>query len=145
LIKDRCGCPPPPRVSIEHTDRMLVYGYCKPSIQSSIEAWLFPTASLAVVGEKLGTNPWIGQPSCYGLCREPFFLGLWICSNLLTATRNVAICGPHEIRMVESHMWTKREKRVTCWSGFLLQGVHWFESPRLSDMSTACLWQSWCK
>jgi hypothetical protein len=26
--------------------------------------------------------------------------------------------------------------------GFPLQGVHRFESPRLSDMSTACLWQS---
>jgi hypothetical protein len=32
-----------------------------------------PTASLAVVGEKLGTDPRIGQPTCCGLCREPFF------------------------------------------------------------------------
>jgi hypothetical protein len=41
--------------------------------------------------------------------------------------------------MVEGHTWTEREKRVTCWSGFALQGVHQFELPRLSDMSTACL------
>jgi hypothetical protein len=27
------------------------------------------------------------------------------------------------------------EAYVLCWSGFLLQGVHRFESPRLSDMS----------
>jgi hypothetical protein len=27
------------------------------------------------------------------------------------------------------------EAYVSCWSGFLLQGVHRFESPRLSDMS----------
>jgi hypothetical protein len=27
------------------------------------------------------------------------------------------------------------EAYVSCWSGFLLQGVHQFESPRLLDMS----------
>jgi hypothetical protein len=32
-----------------------------------------PTTSLAGLGEKLGTDPWIGQPVCCGLCREPFF------------------------------------------------------------------------
>jgi hypothetical protein len=30
---------------------------------------------MAVLGEKLGTDPQIGQPSCRGLGREPFFLG----------------------------------------------------------------------
>jgi hypothetical protein len=25
--------------------------------------------------EKLGTDPWIGRPSCCGLCQEPFFSG----------------------------------------------------------------------
>jgi hypothetical protein len=34
-----------------------------------------PTASLVGLGEKLGTDPRIGQPSHCGLCREPFFLG----------------------------------------------------------------------
>jgi hypothetical protein len=34
-----------------------------------------PTASMAILGEKLGRNPWIGQPVCYGLCREIFFSG----------------------------------------------------------------------
>jgi hypothetical protein len=33
-----------------------------------------PLASLACSGEKLGTDPWFGQPACCGLCREPFFL-----------------------------------------------------------------------
>jgi hypothetical protein len=46
---------------------------------------------------------------------------------------------PCEIRMIEDHKQTVREKHVACWSGFLLQGVHQFESPRLSDMSTAYL------
>jgi hypothetical protein len=30
---------------------------------------------MATLGEKLGTNPQIGQPACCGLCREPFFSG----------------------------------------------------------------------
>jgi hypothetical protein len=34
-----------------------------------------PPASLAGSGEKLGTDPRIGQPTCRGLCREPFFSG----------------------------------------------------------------------
>jgi hypothetical protein len=32
-----------------------------------------PTVSMVVLGEKLGMNPRIGQPSCCGLDREPFF------------------------------------------------------------------------
>jgi hypothetical protein len=40
------------------------------------------------------------------------------------------MCGPHEIRMVEGPTWTECGKRVVCWSGFPLWGVH-----RLSDMS----------
>jgi hypothetical protein len=34
-----------------------------------------PTTSMAVLGEKLGTDPWIDQPTCCGLCWEPFFSG----------------------------------------------------------------------
>jgi hypothetical protein len=45
-----------------------------------------PPASLAGSGEKLGTDPRIGQPACYGLCREPFFSGavgsVQICQHL---------------------------------------------------------------
>jgi hypothetical protein len=40
--------------------------------------------------------------------------------------------------MVLDHMRTERRKRVVCWSGFPLQGVHRFKSPQLSDM-TKCL------
>jgi hypothetical protein len=49
---------------------------------------------------------------------SPSFRGQWICSNLLMTVRKVAICGPCEIHMVEGHTWTKRGKRVACWSGF---------------------------
>jgi hypothetical protein len=34
-----------------------------------------PTASLVGSREKLGMDPWIGQPVCCGLCQEPFFSG----------------------------------------------------------------------
>jgi hypothetical protein len=46
----------------------------KPSSLPSIEGGFTPTASMASSREKLGTDPWIGQPLCHGLCREPFFL-----------------------------------------------------------------------
>jgi hypothetical protein len=51
------------------------YGPVKPIGCLSIESCLFPTASLAVVGETLGTDPLIRQSSRCGLCWEPFFLG----------------------------------------------------------------------
>jgi hypothetical protein len=91
---------------------------------------------MAGLGEKLGMDPWIGQPLGCGLCREQ-----WLCPSLLMIMQNVAICGPREIRMVLDHTWIERGKHVTCWSGFPLQGVHRFESPRLSDMSN-CLFVS---
>jgi hypothetical protein len=36
--------------------------------------------------------------------------------------------------MVEGRTRTERGLRVTCWSGFSLEGVYRFESPRLSYM-----------
>jgi hypothetical protein len=51
------------------------YGSGKPSRWLSTEVCLFPTASLAVVEEKLGRDPWIRRSSNCGLCREPFFSG----------------------------------------------------------------------
>jgi hypothetical protein len=50
-----------------------------------------PTALLIGSGEKLGTDSWIGQPSCYGLHREPFFWEQWSYSTLLMTTQNVAM------------------------------------------------------
>jgi hypothetical protein len=58
------------------------YGFSKPSSLSSIEAWLKPTASLVGLEDKLGTDPWIGQPTCCGLCRESFFGSSGIHPNL---------------------------------------------------------------
>jgi hypothetical protein len=53
-----------------------IYGPSKPSSLSPTVAWLTPTASLVGLGEKLGTDPRVGQPVCFGLCLEPFFSGV---------------------------------------------------------------------
>jgi hypothetical protein len=50
----------------------------KPSSLPSIECGFTPTASMAVSGEKLGMDSWIGQPSCCRFCRESFFLSTTI-------------------------------------------------------------------
>jgi hypothetical protein len=53
---------------------MLVYRPKKPSSLSLTGAWLKPTASLAVWGKKMGGDPHIGQPVCWGCSRESLFL-----------------------------------------------------------------------
>jgi hypothetical protein len=65
LVLDRT-----PRVSIERTDRILVYGPSKPSSLSSTEAWLKTTILLVDLGKKLGMDMQIGQSACCGLCRK---------------------------------------------------------------------------
>jgi hypothetical protein len=53
-----------------------IYEPSKPSSLPSIEGGFTPTTPMAGSAEKLGTDPQIGQPSCCGLCREPFFSGV---------------------------------------------------------------------
>jgi hypothetical protein len=72
-VKDRRVAPREQVLNIPITCRY--YGSGKTSSWLSIEACFFLTASLAVVGEKLGTDPWIRHPLSCGLCREPFFSG----------------------------------------------------------------------
>jgi hypothetical protein len=55
--------------------RYLCYGPNKPSTPPSVEGGFTPIASMVGLGEKLGTDPQIGQPSCWKLGREPFLLG----------------------------------------------------------------------
>jgi hypothetical protein len=59
-----------------------------------------------------------------GCVESPSSPEQWICSNLLMTVQKVAICGSCEIRMVLDHTQTERGKRVACWLGFPLQGVH---------------------
>jgi hypothetical protein len=113
-----------------------VYGPSKPSSLPSTEGGFTPIASMAALGEKLDTDPWISQPACCGLCREPFYSGAVALSIVVD-----------DFTKRLSHTWTARRKRtrgvrglvrvayVSCWSSFPLQGVHRFESLWLSDMS----------
>jgi hypothetical protein len=86
---------------------MLIYGPSKPSSLSSTEVWLKPTASLVVRGEKLGGDPQIGQPTCWGCSQKSLFLRsseihpnlLATCEMLLYVDHmryvlSRAICGP---------------------------------------------------
>jgi hypothetical protein len=70
------------------------------------------------VGDKLGMDPWIGQPACCELCQKPFFSGVVDLFESIDDRTKVAICGPCEIRMVIDHTLTECGKRVACWSGF---------------------------
>jgi hypothetical protein len=61
--------------------------------------------------------------------------GVEACFDFVGASERLSHMGTaHRNRMsgVRGLEW---EAYVTCWSGFPLQGVHRFESPRLSDMS----------
>jgi hypothetical protein len=90
---------------------------------------------MVALGEKLGMDPRIGQPSDYGLGREPYFLG--------TVALSIAV-----------DEFTKGCYALTAWDTygrgpytdgawdacgvlvrFSLYGVHRFESSGLSDMS----------
>jgi hypothetical protein len=59
----------------------------KPSSSLSTEVWLKITASFVGLWEKLGTDPQIDRPTCWRLCREPFFSGavgsIQICRQLV--------------------------------------------------------------
>jgi hypothetical protein len=52
-----------------------VYESSKSSSRRQQMLGFAPTASLVGLWEKLGMDSWISQPTCCGLCREPFFTG----------------------------------------------------------------------
>jgi hypothetical protein len=61
-----------------------VYGPSKPSNWLPIEAWLFPTASMVGLGEKLRMDPRVTQP-VWDCVKSPSSWEQCICSNLLVA------------------------------------------------------------
>jgi hypothetical protein len=49
---------------------------------------------MVALGENLGTDPWIDQPVCCGLCREPFFSGAVALSIVVADfVKGCHICG----------------------------------------------------
>jgi hypothetical protein len=91
------------------------------------DAWIFCTASMAVVGEKLGMDPRIGQPVCCGLGREPFFSGAVDLFNSVDNSWKVVIYEDCTHEAYEWHTWTGVKSVCIVCIRFPLQGVHRFE------------------
>jgi hypothetical protein len=104
--------------SHEQVLNILIACWCyepsKPSSLPSIEGDFILTASLVALREKVGMDPWICQSSCCRLAQKPFFSGAMTLSSIVDDSLKVAICGMCEMRMVNGHMRTEREKCMTC-------------------------------
>jgi hypothetical protein len=61
---------------------------------------------MAGSGEKLGTDPQIGQPARCELCREPFFREQWLYPSLLMTSQQVATYGDCPQEEYAGRMWT---------------------------------------
>jgi hypothetical protein len=66
----------------------------------------FSTASLVGLGEKPGADPWIGQPTCWGLSWEPFFSGAVTLSNSVDDSRKIATYEDRPQEAYAGHTWT---------------------------------------
>jgi hypothetical protein len=112
-----------------------VYGPSKPSSLSSIDACLKSIALLAVLGEKLGRVPWSTQTNWEVELGSLFLRSISIRPTLLITCERLprmrTVCSKRTLGI----RWLEWEAYISCWLGFPLQGVHRFESSRLSYMS----------
>jgi hypothetical protein len=83
-----------------------------------------PTASLAGSGEKLGTDPWIGQQSAVDCVGSSSSQEQWDCSTLSMTRERLPRIGTAHRKHTPSVRGLAWEAYVVCWSGFPLQGVH---------------------
>jgi hypothetical protein len=89
-----------------------------------------PTTSLAGSGEKLGTDPRIGQQRAVDCVESPSSLEQWACSTLSMTRERLPRTGTAHRKRTPDVRGLAWEAYVTCWSGFFpLQGVHRFKSP----------------
>jgi hypothetical protein len=130
----------PPRASIECTNHILVFiglvSWC-----SYVTTWSKP----------LSPTPWMSQGRGNEVTQGDGWASLALVAKTSSRCRWLfRLCGDywkvayveHRRCMVRDHTWIRHGKHLACWLGFPLQGVHRFESPRLSDMSITCLQQS---
>jgi hypothetical protein len=94
-----------------------------------------PTASLAGLGEKLGTDPRIDQGLAMDYVGSHSSWEQWACSTLSMTCERLPRTGTARRKHTPSVHGLAWEVYVACWSGFPRQGVHRFESPRLLDMT----------
>jgi hypothetical protein len=94
----------PPRASIEHTDRMLVFmGLVSLVVGQRQELGLCLLLHLlAQERNRVQTHGSVSRCAvdCVG---SPFSREQWDLSKSVGISQKVAICGPHEIRMVLYH------------------------------------------
>jgi hypothetical protein len=111
------------------------YGPSTPSSLPSTDAWLMPIASLVGLGEKLRWVPRTTQPG-WEVESGALFLGSSSIRPTLLATHERLPCtGTARRKRTAGVYGLAWEAYMSCWSGFPLQGVHWFELPWLSNMS----------
>jgi hypothetical protein len=72
-------------------------------------------------------------PVCLWLPR--LLSGVGVCFDFVGASERLSRMGTAHRKRMLGMRGLGWEAYVVCWSGFPLQGVHRFESPRLSDMS----------
>jgi hypothetical protein len=72
-------------------------------------------------------------PVCLWLPR--LLSGVGACFNFVGASERLSRTGTARRKRTPDVCGLEWKAYVVCWSGFPLQGVHRFESPRLSDMS----------
>jgi hypothetical protein len=94
-----------------------------------------PTASLAGSVEKMGIDPRIGQRHTVDCVESPSSREQWAWSTLLMTRERLPRMGTARRKRTLGVRGLAWEAYVACWLGLLLQGVHRFESARLSDMS----------
>jgi hypothetical protein len=107
-----------------------VYGPSKPNSLLSIAAWLKPTASLVRVGRETEAGPVDHSTRLKGGVGSSS-----IRPTLLMTRERLPCTGTARRKRASGVHRLEWEAYVSCWSDFPLQGVHRFESPRLSDMS----------
>jgi hypothetical protein len=90
---------------------------------------------MAVLGEKLGGRP-VDHSAMLGVVSGALFLrSSRVRPTLLVACKRLPRTGTTRRKRTLGIRGLVWEAYVSYWSGFLLQGVHRFESLRLSDMS----------
>jgi hypothetical protein len=65
--------------------------------------------------------------------------GVGACFNFVGASERLSHTGTARRKCTPGVRGLVWEAYLACWSGFPLQGVHRFESPRLSEMSNRLL------
>jgi hypothetical protein len=95
------------------------YGPSKSSSWLSTKVYLFSTASLATMGEKLGIDPRTSQPMYYRLGQEPFFSGaVDLFKSIDDYMKGCYVLTEWDMYGLDPYADWVWGLRVACWSSF---------------------------